>query len=353
MDPPARSRVRSPLVELTIARFRMFVREPSALFWTFGFPVLLSVSLGIAFRDRPPDPVLVVVQAGEGAEAVREVLARSPDVKVRVEPEADAARALRVGKAQIVVVPGASGAPRTYVFDEHRPECRLARAVVDDRLQRAEGRVDPTEAVDRRVTEPGSRYIDFLLPGLIGTNVMSSGMWGIGYLIVEMRTRKLIKRLVATPMRRTHFLLSFVLMRALFLFFEVPVLLTFGWLAFGVTVRGSLPLFGAMVLLGSLSFAGLGLLASSRAENTQTVAGLINLVMLPMFMLSGVFFSSANFPDAMQPVIRALPLTALNDSLRAIANEGAGPAQVAGAALVLALWAVGTFALALRLFRWR
>ncbi len=248
--------------------------------------------------------------------------------------------------------PATPGEPRTYRFDETRPEARLARAMVDDRLQRAEGRQDPTHAVDERVTERGTRYIDFLIPGLIGMNLMSSSMWGIGSLIVDMRTRKLIKRMLATPMRRGDFLLSFVLMRAIFVLCEVPILLAFGWFAFGVQVTGSPLLILALSVLGALTFAGLGLLVASRAQNTQTVGGLMNVVMMPMFIGSGVFFSASNFPASVQPALRALPLTMLNDALRAVINEGATMADVARPMVLLTVWAAVSFAVALRFFRW-
>jgi ABC-type multidrug transport system permease subunit len=340
---------RSPLWELTLVRFRLFFREPSALFWTFGFPVVLAVALGIAFRNHPPEPVRVAVQAGPGADRIVAEIA-SDQVKATIE-EADAARAdLRVGKVTVVVV---AGDPVTYRYDETRPEARLARLLVDDRLQRAEGRTDPTRVADDRVTEPGARYIDFLVPGLVGLTLMSSSMWGIGYVIVELRTKKLVKRMLATPMRRGDFLVSFVLMRALFVLIEVPVLVGFGWIAFGVRVTGSLVLLLGVALLGALAFAGLGLLVASRAQNTQTVGGLMNLVMMPMFVGSGVFFSASNFPDALQPFLRALPLTALNDALRAVVNEGAGAATIARELILLAVCSAVSFAAALRLFRWR
>jgi ABC-type multidrug transport system permease subunit len=182
---------------------------------------------------------------------------------------------------------------------------------------------------------------------------MSSSMWGIGYLIVDMRTKKLIVRMLATPMRKGDFLLSFVLMRSLFVLIEVPVLLGFGWLAFGVKIVGSAFLILALSVLGALTFAGLGLLVASRAQNTQTVGGLMNLVMMPMFIGSGVFFSTSHFPDSALPYIRLLPLTALNDALRAVVNEGVGPEGIARAVGVLAAWGVVSFAAALRLFRWR
>jgi ABC-type multidrug transport system permease subunit len=340
---------RSALVELTLARFRLFFREPSALFWTFGFPVILSVALGIAFRTRPPEPVLVDVEAGPGASEIVSKLT-FPGIRVRLrEPEA-ARGDLRSGQTPLVVVPGM---PVTYRYDETRPEARLARAAVDDRLQRAAGRTDPVAIADERVTDPGARYIDFLIPGLVGLNLMSSSMWGIGYLIVEMRTKKLVKRMLATPMRRADFLLSFVLMRAVFVLIEVPVLFAFGWIAFGVHIAGSWALLLAVSLLGALAFAGIGLLVASRAQNTQTVGGLMNLVMMPMFVGSGVFFATTRFPDAMQPYLRLLPLTAINDALRMVANQGGGVREISGAVTVLAAWGLVSFGVALRIFRWR
>jgi ABC-2 type transport system permease protein len=344
------SRRRSPLLLLTLARVRLFFREPGAVFWAFGFPLLMSLALGVAFRNRPPEPINVAVEDAPGAQAVYDALTARPDVHARLLSHEDAALALRTGKVALVV----SGvSPAVYVFDRMRPDSRVARAVVDDVLQRAAGRKDAVPVTEREVSEQGARYIDFLVPGLIGMNIMSSGMWGIGYAIVEERTRRLLKRLVATPMRRGHFLLSFMLMRVVFLLVELPVILLFTHFVFGVTIQGSVPLFVALAFLGAFTFSGVGLLVASRAQNTQTAGGLMNLVMLPMFLLSGVFFSSGNFPDAAQPFIKLLPLTALNDSLRAVMNDGAGIQGVMMQVVVLSVIATISFGLALKLFRWQ
>lgn len=349
-EPRGPSRLdRSALFQLTLARIRGFFREPSAVFWTFAFPVLLTIALGVAFRARPPEPVRTAVEAGPGAGPLRAALAAGRDVTAEVMAPDAARAALRTGRVSLVVVPGD---PPTYRFDPTRPESRLARAVVDDLLQRDAGRADAYRPRDEHVTEPGARYVDFLVPGLVGMNIMSAGMWGIGWVIVEDRQKKLLRRMVATPMRRSEYLLAFVLVRVLFLFLEVPVLVGFGVLAFGVPLRGSVPALAAMAILGALAFAGLGLLVASRATNTQTASGLMNLVMLPMFVLSGVFFSADNFPAWSQPFVRALPLTALNDGLRAVMNEGAGLAAVAPRAALLAAVALLSFGAALRLFRW-
>jgi ABC-type multidrug transport system permease subunit len=339
-----------PLGQLSLMRFRIFVREPAALFWTYGFPLVLALVLGVAFRNRSPEPVEVAVVASTAAEACREALARTPSVHVHWLTAQAAHEALRAGKVSLVVE---ADRPRTYQFDPTRPESRLARAVVDDALQRADGRVDATPVQDRLVTEPGSRYIDFLIPGLLGFNLMSGGLWGVGFVVVDMRVRKLIKRMMATPMSRSDFLLSFVVVRALFLIIELPVLLAFAHWVFGVPIRGSLLLILALGILGSLVFAGIGLLLGSRAQTTQTAAGLVNLVSLPMLVCSGVFFSAARFPDMLQPIIRALPLTALIESVRTVMLDGAGLIAVAGQVLVMIVWGVLCFVVALRLFRWQ
>jgi ABC-type multidrug transport system permease subunit len=341
-----------PLWQLTLMRWRIFAREPSALFWTYGFPVVLALALGIAFRNRPPEPVQVAIEAAPENQPWRDMLATNSEVRVRwLKPE-EAREALRGGKVSVVVARQGASSERLYVFDATRPESRAARAIVDGALQRVEGRIDPTPVHDKLVTEPGSRYIDFLIPGLLGFNLMSSGLWGVGFVIVDMRVRKLIKRMMATPMSRGHFLLSFVLVRGAFLLGELPVLLCFAYWVFHVPIRGSLPLIAGLSALGSLMFAGMGLLIGSRAQNTHTVAGLVNLVTLPMMVASGVFFSAARFPEVVQPIIRLLPLTALIDAIRAVMLDGAGVAAIITQIGIMAAWGLVSFVVALRIFRW-
>lgn len=363
---------RHPLAALTICRLREFFREPEAIFWVYGFPVLLAIGLGIAFRDKPPDLLRVNVQieggtgggtSAAGATATGDAAAgdaAASDATVRALAAIKGIRAtpcrgqecldrLRLGRTDIVVVPGAS---IEYVFDPTRPESVLARTRVDDALQRASGRADPVPTRDQPVTQPGSRYIDFLIPGLLGMNLMGGGLWGIGFVIVDMRVRKLLKRLVATPMRRGDFLISMMTSRIVFMLPEVALLLLAGALLFNVSVRGSLVAVVAVCLLGAVSFAGLGLLVASRAQKIETVSGLMNVVMLPMWLLSGIFFSSDRFPDMLQPVIRALPLTMLIDALRAVILEGATLGSQGVRLAGLFLWGGVSFVLALRWFRW-
>jgi ABC-2 type transport system permease protein len=341
----------SPLVQLTLARAREFYRQPVAIFWVYGFPLLLALALSLAFRSRPVQRVAVDVAAGPGAEAVTAALAADPRLDPAVRDADAARRRLRSGKADLMVVPLAQG--YEYHFDPSRPEGVLARAAADDALLRAGPARDAPPAYDRPAEESGGRYIDFLIPGLLGMNLMGGGLWGVGYAVVDMRVRKLLKRFLATPMRKSQFLLSTVLNRLVFTVPFVLVLLTFAYFLFGVEVRGSLAALAAVILVGAASFMGIGLLAASRAQTSEAINGLMNLVMLPMYVFSGVFFSSERFPDSFQPVIKALPLTALNDALRGVMNDGESLAAQAGRLAILAAWGGVSFVLALRWFRWR
>jgi ABC-type multidrug transport system permease subunit len=342
-----------PLRQLILARMREFFREPEVVFWVYGFPLLLAVVLGLAFSGGAPVPPTVDVQDTGDSTAVNAVLESLRAAKHKVEvfsPEECAAR-LRIGKSALTVVPGKDGI--TYIYDPNRQDCVLARQWVDAVLVRATARRGVPAAHDSIVTEPGSRYIDFLLPGLIGANLMGGGLFGLGFVIVDMRVRKLFKRLLATPMRRTDFLLALVLARFIFLIPEMTMLLLFGWLVFGVPIYGNPLAMIAVILAGVVAFDALGLLIACRTEKTETVSGLINLCMLPMYLLSGTFFSSKRFPDAAQPFIQALPLTQVNDGLREVMLEGAGLVDVAWRVGILLVWTVVCTALALRWFRWR
>jgi ABC-type multidrug transport system permease subunit len=345
-----------PLGQLILARFREFYREPAAIFWVYGFPLLMVLGLGIAFRNKSVERITVDVQTTADNEAgvapVRAALEKDETYVVRVGKEDEAQARLRTGKTALVIIPSASGQACEYVFDPTRPEGITARAKVDDTLQRAFGRKDPMPATDREITEQGGRYIDFLIPGLLGMNLMGGGLWGVGFAIVDMRLRKVLKRFLATPMRKTDFLFAILISRLLFLIPEVLTLLLFAWLAFGVVIQGSLLTMAFLILLGSLSFSGIGLLVASRAKTLETVSGLMNLVMLPMWVLSGIFFSAERFPDVAQPVIQALPLTQLINALRAVTLEGATLASLWLPVSILAAYGICTFVLALRWFRW-
>ena len=350
-EPTGETRFNS-LAELSSVRFKEFVREPEALFWTFVFPILLAIGLGIAFRNRPAEVVHVAV-VSSGPTAARVAAAIRADQGIAVEMlSPDAAHdALRTGRVALLVAVPDEGRVE-YQFDDTRPDARTARLLVDNAIQHGFGRADRVAVAERQVRERGSRYIDFVIPGLLGMNIMGSSVWGLGYAIVDARRKKLLKRLVATPMSRLEYLVSFLISRIALLVFEVVILLGFAVAFFGVPVRGSLVQLALTILLSTFAFGGLGLLIASRARTIEGASGLMNATMMPMWVLSGVFFSSENFPRVVQPIIRALPLTATNDALRAIMLRGEGWSAVGPELAVLTVWMALTLWLALKWFRW-
>src|SRR5215471_1222776 len=330
------------------------VREKEVIFWVFVFPLLLALGLGLAFRDKPAAVTNVAIISGPGDRDTLQMLGRSPShdsFHANIADNEVALRGFRLGKYDLVVRPLPDGGYE-YRYDPARPESVLARSLVDDALERMSGRRDSIPTTVVASTEPGSRYIDFLIPGLLGMNLMNSGMWGIGFALVDMRQRKLLKRFVATPMRRSDFLMALASSRLILMVIEVGLLLGFGVLVFHMRVLGSVGSIALIAAIGSLTFGGVGLLTASRAQKIESVSGLINLVMMPMWIFSGVFFSYERFPVVLHPFIKALPLTALNDALRATVLEGTSLTAQPGRLLVLLLWGGVSFALALKWFRW-
>lgn len=350
--PPATS-ARHPLYELVRARILEFWREPAAIFWVYGFPMVMMVALGIAFRNRPIENIEVDVQQGAQAESIRTALAKDPRFQVHVNDREACLARLRSSKTAILVVGGESETSGyQYFFDPTQPGSVLARNAVDDALQRSAGRQDPRPVEDHEVSEPGGRYIDFLVPGLLGMGLMGGGLWGVGFAIVDLRIRRLLKRYLATPMKRGHFLAAMMISRLLFTVPEILALLIFARVFFGVVNHGSYLVVVLLVLLGAFEFAGIGLLVACRAQTLETVSGLMNLVMLPMWIASGVFYSIERFPEAVHPLLKALPLTPLIDALRGVMQDGASLASLGPELGIMTAWGIVTFVLALRWFRW-
>jgi len=338
---------RSSLAQLTLVRFLEFLREPEAVFWTFIFPILLAAGLGVAFRNQPAQVVQVAAANLQLADALR----HEKGLRVLQLDRAAGDAALRTGRIALFAMPGPDGV--IYRYDDTNTESRYARLLADRAMHKAAGQPDPVKAREELVREPGSRYIDFLVPGLLGMNLMGGGMWGIGFSIVDARRKNLLKRLVASPMSRWEYLMSFLLSRLVMLCFEVLIFLGFAVLVFGVPLRGSLFQLALLCLLASLAFSALGLLIASRVRTIEAVSGLMNLVMLPMWVLSGIFFSAERFPAAVQPFIRVLPLTAVNQALRGNMLQGLSMAHMGGQLAVMTCWLLSGFLIALWLFRWR
>jgi len=337
----------SSLAQLTMVRFRLFLREPEAIFWIFIFPILLAAGLGIAFRNRPAD----VLQVGATTAQLTQALAADKGLTAATMDEAAGTKALATGNILVLAIQRPDGV--AYKFDDTNPDARTARMVADKAIQTAAGRREAVHAENELVHETGARYIDFVVPGLLGMNLMGSAMWGMGFSIVDSRQKKMLKRLVASPMLKWQYLSSFLLSRLAMLIIEVAAFLGFARLVFGVPFRGSLIELGFLCVLTSLVFSALGLLVASRARTMEAVSGLMNLVMLPMWILSGVFFSATRFPAVIQPVVRALPLTAAIDAMRGNMLQGMSMGQMVAPVAILLGWFVVPFAVSLRIFRWK
>jgi ABC-type multidrug transport system permease subunit len=343
-------KIRGPLIELTRARVHELTREPEAVFWVFVFPIVLAAVLGLAFRSKPPEPLPVGVVAGTHAEARLQALASGNDLKPTLLSESEAPLALTRGRVVLVV---SNDEVPSYTYDPTQPESRTAFLAVDAALQRAAGRTDAFAPGRAEVTQAGARYVDFLVPGLLGMNLMGTGMWGIAFSLVVARNGNLLKRLVAAPARRSHLLAAQLLSRLIFLVPEAGALLLFSYFALGVPMRGSVFLLVGVSLLGALTFSGLGLLTAARPRTIEGVSGVMNLVMVPMWVFSGIFFSTERFPASVQPLVQALPLTALNDALRGVMLEGTGLLPLLPELALLAVWGTASFIVALKIFRWQ
>src|SRR6202034_147709 len=337
----------SSLYQLTMTRFRLFLREPEAIFWIFVFPILLAVGLGIAFRNRPAD----VLQVGATTAQLTQALNGDKGLTAKIMDEPTGTHALATGNILLLAIQSPAGV--AYKYDDTNPDARTARLLADRAVQTAAGRHEAVPASNQLIHETGARYIDFVVPGLLGMNLMGSAIWGLGFAIVEARQKKLLKRLVASPMPKWQYLASYLLSRLAMLIIEVVGFLGFARLVFGVPFRGSMWQLGFLCVLTSLAFSALGLLVASRARTMEAASGLMNLVMLPMWILSGVFFSATRFPTVIQPVVRVLPLTAAIEAMRGNMLQGLRLTQLTTQMAILLAWLLVAFAVSLRIFRWR
>jgi len=291
-------------------RLRLFWRDRSAIFWVYIFPMILLAALAVAFRNRPDPRFPVDVVDGPAADRIVATLAddafsgKRPVARfdVRVVSEADGRERLRTGRSAILILPSATsrGADAAgfdwpeialdYRYDPTRPESAAVREAVDARLQHAAGRMDQIAIDDILSVEPGGRYVDFVLPGILGICIMMGGLFGVAMSTVDMRARHLLKRLVTTPMRKTDFLASMMLARLFFLISQAIFVLVFARFVFDVAQLGSWLTLTALVVIGCFTFSGLGLLAACRARTMETASGIANLITMPMWLLSGIFF---------------------------------------------------------------
>lgn len=355
------------LQQLISAHFKEFFREPGVLFWTIAFPILMAWGLGIAFTQKGDQVSHIAMIKGSEQNATVEGFLDRAKVEdstfiVKLGNEklgytnyhlhpVDMDRAIQMikrGEASMII--DGSGDKMAYRFDPQNSEAQLAylQVAADMEGKDISGHSETIEPLK----ETGTRYVDFLVPGLLAMGIMMSAMWGISYNLIDKRNKKLLRRMVATPMHKSNFLMSHLISRVLLSVFESLLLLAFTWMYFRIQIQGSLLAFVLIFLAGNMAFVGLAIFASSRTSNTQVGNGLINLVVMPMMVLSGIFFSYHNFPEWFIPIIKVLPLTMLADGIRGIFIEGAGVQQVLIPTLILGGMGVVFFSAGMKMYKW-
>ncbi len=345
-----------PIPSITITRLKEFIRRPEALFWVYFFPVLMIIVLGNAFQNQPIESFNVDVIENEHATALMEQLSNQSQIKTHLVNAEESSRRLRLGKSVLAITagPDSDGQKQfVYRFDPQRPGASTAHNAVDDILQTANGRTDVFTAETTQLDGSGGTYVDFLVPGLLGIGLMGGGMWGVGFAIVDMRIRKLLKRYMATPMRKSDFLISMMLSRLVFMIPQIVLTLLVAYWMFDFKIYGNVAAVSLLVVLGAFEFAAVGLLVGARAQTIETASGLMNFVMLPMYTLCGAFFSYERFPEIFHPLIRWLPLTPIIDSLRSVMMDGESLFAQWPEIVVMAFWSVIPFGIAMVIFRWR
>ena len=370
------------LRQLTSALFREIIREPGVLFWGILFPILMSLGLGLAFTKKADvtRKVAVVLNPDPSATdtkhyTVSEFLQNNCERNISVDKDSwqykyvirddklgnsifqfysmtwkEAMRMLKRGTINVILLDNPDSVE--YHFDPLNPDAQLTYLKLSSIISADVILPGNNNTEIRPLTLTGTRYIDFLVPGLITMGVMMSCMWGISYGIIEKRSKKLLRRLVATPMKKSHFLIALITVRIVMNFIESSAILLFALIAFGMTIQGNLSALIMMFLAGNIAFSGIAVLVSSHTSNTEVGNGLINFVVFPMMVLSGIFFSYQNFPDWSLPVIRNLPLTMLTDGIRSIFNEGAGYHEVALPIIILLTTGALFFSAGLKIFKW-
>jgi ABC-type multidrug transport system permease subunit len=360
-------------IQLILIRFREFIREPGIVFWSVIFPVAMAWVLGIAFskQNELVQQVALIRNGDLQNPSLKEFLKDSE--KITAEDGAvhydkiihneklgktsfkflsiswdEGLKMIKRGHVNLLVREYPDSLE--YYFDPANPQARTVYIALSSAINNAEHVYD-TASINP-LTQQGNRYIDFLIPGLIAMGVMNSLLWGISYALIEMRSKKLLRRMIATPMKKSEFLISHFAARLTLTVIEAGLLFTFAFFYFSISVQGSLLALATVFLSGNIAFSGIAILISARTANSRIGTGLINVITMPMTVLSGVFFSYHNFPDSVIPIIEKMPLTMMADSLRGVFIEGFGITQVAVNSSVLFALGIICFLIGLRIYKW-
>jgi ABC-2 type transport system permease protein len=363
------------------AHLKEIIREPAVIFWGILFPMVMALGLGFAFtKKQNVVHKVAVVRNGSSVEDQNSLLDKTNTIyyndslklftndslnysftiyneklgdtrfDFNVMTWNNAIAYLKQGKANLIV--RISGDSVTYHFDPLNRDAQIVYMKLSQLTSSGNLAAFQNSVNILPLKLPGSRYIDFLIPGLISMGVMMSTMWGLSYGMIEKRSKKLLRRMIATPMKKSHFLFSLLTVRLLMNIFEAILLTIFAQIVFKTHIQGSIPALILIFIAGNIAFAGIAIFLSSRTSKTEVGNGLVNMVVMPMMLLSGIFFSYHNFPDSFVAIIQKLPLTMVTDGIRSIFIEGAGFAQTLMPTLILFSIGIVFFMTGLRIFKW-
>jgi ABC-2 type transport system permease protein len=341
------------IYQLVTAEFKEFYRNPGILFWAIGFPIIIASILGFAFtKKQEVNRNIGVIVDGSNTSVIQSLQNKVPDnesyTKFTFIPYSmdEAKLALKRGKINLYIEK--KSREYKYYFDSNNSESHLTYLLLDRMLSG----VQTSNKNVVQLQSKGDRYIDFLIPGLLALGIMNSCLWGTAWTLMDMRSKKLLRRLISTPLPKPIFLFSHFISRSVLSGIEYIILMGFAYFAFNVEIQGSALGLVLLFFSGTFAFSGIAIFASSRASNSQIANGVINAISFPMMMLSGIFFSYHNFPDWATSIIRFFPLTLLADSVRAIFIEGAGFNIVVGPSIILISVGILFFGIGLKIYKW-
>jgi len=348
---------------LFVASVRMFVRNRAAVFFSLFLPLIIMLIFGVLNFEGGTTIQLGLVDDAdtEMSRSLVSAIAEVESFEVTTGDSDEMQADLKSGDLEIaLVIPAGWGhggdvQPLTaFAASGARQDAQVGALILNSIVFRfAAGSIDlpAVMVVVKQVAARDLGYIDFLVPGIVGMTVMQLGLFSVAFGFVQLKRTGALRRLFATPTSPVYFLGAQVASRLIIASFQVAILFGVGiW--FGLQMFGDYASLAVIVLLGSVIFLAVGFAIAGWAKNEDQAAPVANLVSLPMMFLSGVFFPRDAMPDFLASVTGYMPLTYVNEALRAIVNDGAGLASLGPQLLGMGVWAVITFVLAVRLFRW-
>lgn len=349
---------------LAKASFRSIMRSPSAVVFTLAFPLIfilvfgflgnggIKVDLAIAPGSDIHNPVINVL---EQTAVIKLIKGKNKTEIQNLLEKGNIAGVIEVHKNN---VPQPAYLANITYTSASMDKGNILKSILNNLMFTLNSRdTKPAVAEIKESTVHGRTYrtIDFILPGQLGFSLLSTGIFGTAFVFFSLRQTLVMKRFFATPVRRSSIVIGEGLARIGFALLGALFIIIVGHFFFSFTlIHGVVTVLNMLVLsvIGLIVFMGFGFVVSGIAKSESVIPPISNIITLPQFLLSGTFFSIENFPTWLQPISRALPLTHLNDAMRQVAFEGAGLWDVKHQILILVIWGIGIYALAIKFFKW-